>query len=117
MAGHDVEFIAASAPRDLSRAIEEYAKRRGILQVIVVPWESSATMLAMAVTAVNIDGWAIEHTNLGTIHLTDLGSDRTRVVLLGHEPSHPKKDQLVAAFDRFARQLHDTFRAAASDAD
>ena len=48
----------------MSRAIEEFARSQGHVTAIVVPWESDATTLSMAVTAVKSDGWAIEHTNL-----------------------------------------------------
>ena len=57
--------------RLVSRAIEEYAPRPGMVNAIVVPWESTREALSMAVTAAKSDGWAIEHTNLGTIRLTD----------------------------------------------
>ena len=73
-----IEFVASGSPRALSRTIEEFAADQRLVSAIVVPWESDATNLSMAVTAVTGDGWAIEHTNLGTIRLTDLGNDRTR---------------------------------------
>ena len=59
----------------------------------------------MAVTAVKSDGWAIEHTNLGTITLTDRASDTHRA-----SPSPPTRRiapdaaELAAVFDRFARE-------------
>ncbi len=46
-----------------------------------MPWESDATTLSMAVTAVKSDGWAIEHTNLGTIRLIDAGPEQTEVAI------------------------------------
>ena len=64
-----ITFTAAGSPQVVSRAIEEYARGQGHVSAIVVPWESSGTTLSMAVTAVKSDGWAIEHTNLGTIRL------------------------------------------------
>ena len=68
-------------------AIEEYARAQGALTAIVVPWESDATTLSMAVTAVKKDGWAIEHTNLGTIRLTDAGDERTTVAITANRPT------------------------------
>jgi hypothetical protein len=106
-----LEFTAAGSPMALSQAIEEHAARRRALQAIVVPWESTREALTMSVTSVNIDGWAIEHTNLGTITLTDLADGRTRVALEVHPPDHPEKDRLVARLDAFARQLQARFQA------
>ena len=101
-----VEFSAAGSPQVVSRAIEEYARAQGHVAALVVPWESDATTLSMAVTSVKSDGWAIEHTNLGTITLTRTVPDTTRVAVAAHEPEHDEKGRLSALFDRFARQLH-----------
>ena len=68
-----IEFVANGSPKVVSRAIEEFARGQGHVTAIVVPWESDGTTLSMAVTAVKSDGWAIEHTNLGTIRLADAG--------------------------------------------
>jgi hypothetical protein len=106
------DFTAAGSPHVVSRAIEEYARAQGHVTALVVPWESNASTLNMAVTAVKADGWAIEHTNLGTITLTDLGNDATRVAIAAHEPDHSEKSRLLALFDRFARQLESEFTAA-----
>ena len=97
-----------AAARDLSRAIEEYAKTQGSVSALVVPWESSATTISMAVTSVRADGWAIEHTNLGTITLTDEGG-ATRVNVTATDPDHADKSQLATVFARFARQLEAKF--------
>jgi hypothetical protein len=105
-------FTAAGSPRVVARAIEEYARAQGHVTALVVPWESDATTLSMAVTAVKSDGWAIEHTNLGTITLTDLGNDATRVAMVVHEPDHSEKSRLLALFDQFARQLERQLSAA-----
>jgi hypothetical protein len=105
-------FITAGSPRIVSRAIEEIARAQGNVTALVVPWESDAATLSMAVTAVKSDGWAIEHTNLGTITLTDLGNDATRVAIEAHDPDHSEKARLLALFDRFARQLETRFTAA-----
>lgn len=104
-----MEFTAAGAPKDLARAIEDYARGRGSVTAIVVPWESSATTISMAVTSVKSDGWAIEHTNLGTIALTDLGNDATRISISAQTPDHPEQQRLLAVFDRFAQQVQGRF--------
>src|SRR5471030_2845160 len=88
-------FTAAGSPRVVSRAIEELARSQGHLTAIVVPWESDATTLSMAVTAVKSDGWAIEHTNLGTIRLTDAGAERTAVAIAVELPDHPEPQALA----------------------
>jgi hypothetical protein len=100
-----VQFVAAGSPRVVSRAIEEFARSQGHVTAIVVPWESDDTTLSMAVTAVKSDGWAIEHTNLGTIRLADAGQDRTDVAIAAEIPDHPEPQSLAAVFDRFVRQI------------
>ena len=95
----------------VSRAIEELARSQGHVTAIVVPWESDATTLSMAVTAVKSDGWAIEHTNLGTIRLVDAGPDRTGVAIDAGLPDHPEPQPLAAVFDRFVRQIQSRFQA------
>ena len=104
-----LKFIAAGSPRVVSRAIEELARSQGHVTAIVVPWESDATTLSMAVTAVKSDGWAIEHTNLGTIRLTDAGGDRTDVAVAAELPDHSELQTLAAVFDRFVRQIQTRF--------
>jgi hypothetical protein len=61
---------------------------------------------------VKADGWAIEHTNLGTIRLTDLGNDATRVAIAPDE-RRAGAPQLGALFERFAQQLQRKFGGAA----
>ena len=100
-----LEFTTAGAPRVIARAIEEYARAQGNVTALVVPWESDTTTLRMAVTSVKIDGWAIEHTNLGTITLTDMGGEATGVDITAHQPDHAEQLKLCALFDRFAREL------------
>ena len=107
-----VEFTAAGPPKVVALTIEESARELGSLSAIVVPWESDSTTLSMAVTSVTADGWAIEHTNLGTIRLSGLGDDRTRVSFAAGDPDHPEKLKLAALFDRFAQQLQHRFEAA-----
>jgi hypothetical protein len=100
-----IEFNTAGSPRDVSSAIEQYATGHGSLNAIVVPWESDRVTLSMAVTSAKGHGWNVEHTNLGTIKLTDLGNDLTRVAIAAHEPDHVEKQKLAALFDGFARQI------------
>ena len=106
-----VTFTVAGSPQAVSRAIEEYARSQGRVTAIVVPWESDATTLSMAVTAVKADGWAIEHTNLGTIRLTGAGPERTTLAITAELPDHPERQQLTAVFDRFVRQIQGQFHA------
>lgn len=102
-------FTATGSPQVVSRAIEEYARGQGNVSAIVVPWESDATTLSMAVTAVKSDGWAIEHTNLGTIRLVGAGPDQTKVAIAAEPPDHPDHQKLAAIFDRFVRQVQTKF--------
>jgi hypothetical protein len=111
-----VEFVATGSPRVVSRAIEEFARSQGHVTAIVVPWESDDTTLSMAVTAVKSDGWAIEHTNLGTIRLVDAGPDRTGVAIAAAIPDHPEPQTLNAVFDRFVRQVQSRFHVESRDA-
>src|ERR1700736_6481706 len=94
-----LEFTATGSPLVVSEAIEQYTTGRGSLSAIVVPWESDRVTLSMAVTSAKGEGWAIEHTNLGTIKLTDLGNDLTRVAIVAHEPEHLEKQKLAALLD------------------
>ena len=104
-----VTFTVAGSPRVVSRAIEEYARAQGHVSAIVVPWESDATTLSMAVTAVKADGWAIEHTNLGTIRLQEAGRERTAVAIAAELPDDPDHQKLTTLFDRFVRQVQSKF--------
>ena len=107
--GEIARFTVAGTPLIVSRAIEEYARGAGSVSAIVVPWESDGTALSMAVTAVKADGWAIEHTNLGTIRLADAGQERTAVAFVAEPPDDPERQQLAALFDRFVRQVQAGF--------
>jgi hypothetical protein len=109
MMGEIIRLTAAGSPRDVSRAIEEYAHGEGRVTAIVVPWESDADTLSMAVTAVKKDGWAIEHTNLGTIRLTAAGHERTALAITADLSDHPERQQLTAVFERFVRQVQSRF--------
>jgi len=105
-----LEFTATGSPRVVSDAIEQYATGRGSLNAIVVPWESDHVTLSMAVTSAKGEGWAIQHTNLGTIKLTDLGNDLTRVTIAAHELDPAERPKLAPLFDGFARQIQNKFR-------
>ena len=105
-----ITFTASGSPEVISRAIEECARGEGHVTAIVVPWESDGTTLSMAVTAVKSDGWAIEHTNLGTIRLIDAGQERTRVAIAAEPTAHPEQQTLTAVFDRFARHVQNRFQ-------
>ena len=106
-----LEFTVAGSPAGLASAIEAYALAQGNVNALVVPWESDGRTLSMAVTSVRSDGWAIEHVNLGTITLTALAEDRTRVAIAAGEPHHPEPQKLAAFFAQFARQVQDRFTA------
>ena len=106
------EFTVKGPARVVSRAIEQYAQAQGHVSAIVVPWEGSAGTVSMSVTSVRADGWAIEHTNLGTITLTDLADGQTAVAVTADDPDQADKARLIAVFGRFAEQLQRHFEAA-----
>ncbi len=114
--GEFLTFTATGSPQVVSRAIEEYARGQGHVTAIVVPWESDGKTLSMAVTAVKSDGWAIEHTNLGTIRLIDAGQERTEVAIAAELPDHPEQQNLAGVFDRFVRQVQSRFHVEESGA-
>ena len=97
-----IEFSTGGSLRGVAGAIEEYARAQGRVNALVVPWESDAAAITLAVTSVKADGWAIEHTNLGTIRLTDLKDDLVAVTISAAiaEPA-----ALSSIFERFAREL------------
>ena len=106
-----IEFTAKGSPEQLSHAIAHYVHGKGALHALVVPWESEPGRLSMALTSVASDGWAIEHTNLGTIALSDLGHAQTRVAVIAHESGHPEREKLTDVLRTFARQIQDKFQA------
>lgn len=110
-----LEFTAPGSPDALSTRIEELAQQRHVITALVVPWQSAKGAVTMAVTSVKSDGWAIEHTNLGTIRLTDLGNQHTGIAVSAEEASHPDREKLTALLDRFAGQLRDSLGTAAGD--
>jgi hypothetical protein len=107
-----VEFTARGAARDVSAAIEACAAERRIVSALVVPWESDASTLRMAVTSTTGDGWALEHTDLGTITLDSQG-DVTRVAVIPHDADRSNPDsagadaqnRLSAVLVSFAREI------------
>jgi hypothetical protein len=107
-----IEFTASGSAGVVSRAIEEYARAQGHVTALVVPWESDASRLSMAVTSVKADGWAIEHTTLGTITLVAVSNDETRVAIDEHPARAAAEPTLAALFERFARQLQTKFAVA-----
>jgi hypothetical protein len=99
----DLQFQVQASPKVIAERIEMLARAQGSVTALVVPWESTPSMLSMAVTSVKIDGWAIEHTNLGTITLTADG-DSTRVAIL-NQPLDEPQARLSKVFDQFANDL------------
>ena len=105
-----MEFTAHGYPRTVADRIEQCAMAQGNVTALVVPWESDRVTLRMSVTAVRGDGWAIEHTNLGTIQLTAAGEDATTVLIAADDPNHPDGQRLATVFARFADQVYRTFQ-------
>ena len=99
------EFMTSGSPRAVSGAIEQLAIGLGSLTAIVVPWESDPTTLSMAVASTQGEGWALEHTNLGTIRLTDLGNGITRVEVLADFQHHAESQKLGKLFGRFSSEI------------
>jgi len=91
-------------PQRVADAIEQHARALGNVTALVVPWESTGATLSMAVTLVKTDGWAIEHTDLGTITLAPEG-DATRVTATGRQSPDGETARLAALFDRFAADV------------
>ena len=99
------EFMTNGSPRTVSAAIEQFAVGLGSLTAIVVPWESDRTTLSMAVTSTQGEGWALEHTNLGTVRLTDAGNEMTRVEILADFQEHEEQQKLGKLFGRFSSEI------------
>ena len=105
-------FTAVGTPKTIADRIEQCAVAQGNLTALVVPWESDRATLTMAVTAVKGDGWAIEHTNLGTIRLTAIDGDSTAVAIAADDPQHPDRQTLAAIFERFTQDIRRTLLSA-----
>ena len=99
------EFMTPGSPRAVSGAIEQFAIGLGSLTAIVVPWESDRTTLCMAVASTQGEGWALEHTNLGTVRLTDMGNEMTRVEILADIQHHTDQQKLTKLFGRFSSEI------------
>jgi hypothetical protein len=99
------EFMTTGTPRTVSGAIEQFAIGLGSLTAIVVPWESDRNILVMAVTSTQGEGWALEHTNLGSVRLTDQGNETTLVEILADFTNHPEQQRLAKLFSRFSSEI------------
>jgi hypothetical protein len=106
------EFMTSGTPRAVSGAIEQFAIGLGSLTAIVVPWESDRTTLHMAVASTQGEGWALEHTNLGTVRLTDMGNETTRVEILADLERHAEQQRLANLFARFSSEIQSRLQAA-----
>jgi hypothetical protein len=106
------EFVTSGSPRTVSGAIEQLAAGVGSLTAIVVPWESDRTTLCMAVASTQGEGHALEHTNLGTVRLADLGNETTRVEVLADFSYHAENQRLSKLFARFSSQIQSQLQVA-----
>jgi hypothetical protein len=100
-----IEFVVSRDPRRVADEIEEIARAIGHVSALVVPWESTPTRLSIAVTSVKIDGWAIEHTSLGTIVVAADASGASRVSAVPQDVPGGAPQELATLFDRFAAQV------------
>ena len=105
-----LNFTVPGSPPEVSRAVEDCAAGLGSLSAIVVPWKSDRSTVIIAVTSTQGEGFALEHTDLGTIRLTEAGSDMTRVEIIAHHPDHGEKKTLAAHFVRFANHVQSRFQ-------
>jgi hypothetical protein len=99
------EFVTPGSPRAVSGTIEQLATAVGSLSAIVVPWESDRKTLSIAVASTQGEGHALVHTNLGTVRLTDLGNEQTRVEVLADYLNHAEEKRLAKLFGRFSSQI------------
>jgi hypothetical protein len=106
------EFTTPGSPRVASGAIEQLAIGLGSLTALVVPWESDRTTLCIAVASTQGEGWALEHTNLGTVRLTDLGNESTRVEILADLQNRPENVRLAKLFARFSSEIQSRLQVA-----
>ena len=105
-----IEFITTGSPTTVSRAIESHAAQERSITALVVPWQSNGASVVMSVTAAAGEGRAIDHANLGTITLIDLGDDRTRVKLEAAEQLQADHKPRASLFDQFVRTLQGRFQ-------
>ena len=99
------EFFTSGTPRSVSGTVEQLAIGLGSLTAIVVPWESDRTTLCMAVASTQGEGWALEHTNLGTIRLTDMGNETTRVEVIADLKENTEHQKFAKLFSRFSSEI------------
>jgi hypothetical protein len=59
----------------------------------------------MAVASTQGEGWALEHTNLGTIRLTDMGNETTRVEVIADLQDHAEHQKFAKLFSRFSSEI------------
>jgi len=105
-----LNFTVPGSPREISRAVEECAVGQGSLSAIIVPWESDRSTVTIAVTSTQGEGFALQHTDLGTIRVSDAGDATTRVEIIAHHPDHGEKKSLAAHFVRFANHVQGRFQ-------
>lgn len=105
------EFVTPGSLRAVSGTIEQVAKGVGSLSAIVVPWESDKTTLSMAIASTQGEGHALIHTNLGTVRLTDVGNEMTRVQVLSEQFSDAEQQRLGKIFARFSSQVQSQLQA------
>jgi len=107
-----LNFTVSGSTREISRVVQECAVGQGSLSAIVVPWESDGTTITIAVTSTQGEGFALQHTDLGTIRLSQAAADMTRVEIIAHHPDQGEKKSLAAHFVRFANHLQTRFQVA-----
>jgi hypothetical protein len=108
-------FITEGDPRAVARTIEEFARATGHVTALVVPWESDATALTMSVTSMKADGWAIEHTDLGTIRLAGTSPGTTSIDFIARDLGADAAAGLSTLFVRFTTELQRRLASAAAD--
>jgi hypothetical protein len=106
------EFLTPGTPRAVSGAIEQLAIGQGSLTALIVPWESNSSTLCMAVASTQGEGWALEHTNLGTVRLTDMGNEKTRVEVLADFQDLVEHQRLAKLFTRFTSEIQSRLQVA-----
>lgn len=106
------EFVTPGSLRAVSGTVEQVAIGVGSLSAIVVPWESDRSTLSMAVASTQGEGHALVHTNLGTVRLTDLGNEKTRVELLADLSGRVEEQRLGKLFARFTSELQSHLQVA-----
>ena len=107
-----LNFTVPGSPREVSPGGLECALGQGSLSANVVPWESDRSAVTIAVTSTQGEGFALQHTDLGTIRLTEAGSEMTRVEIIAHHPDQGEKKSLAAHFVRFANHVQSRFQVA-----